>query len=874
MSIAVGSSIGSYQVTGQLGAGGMGVVYRARDTKLKRDVAIKALPETFASDADRVFRFKREAEVLASLNHPHIAAIYDLLETEGARFLVLELVEGETLAARVGRGRIPTGEAIDLARQIAEALETAHDKGIVHRDLKPSNVKITPDGQVKVLDFGLARVLEPDPASADVTQSPTMTRTTPGQVLLGTAPYMSPEQARGQEAGRLADVWAFGCVLFEMLTGRAAFSGDTATDVLGSVLKLDPDWTRLPGDTPAGVRRVLGRCLQKDRKRRLHDIADVRIELEDAAGERADVSRGSRLSPALWMAVGAIGLLAALGAAVALYVRGGGDAIEQRVDITAPPVFRGLLSSIAMSPDGTKLALVGTTDRGRQLWLRSLESGEAQPLPGTEGALLPFWSPSGQSIGFFADSALKRLDMLSGIVRTLADAPVGGGNGGTWSQDGVILFNAAPSVPLYRVPEAGGDRVEVTRLDPPRQLNHSRPQFLPDGRHFLYFVAGEPDGRGVYVGSLDSLDHTRLFDAEAPAVFMPPDRLLTVQQRTLFVRRFDAGSLRVLSDPVPVAQGVAAVTASSTGIVAYRSVAPGQPVPAQLGWFDRSGQAVGALGGFCLSPELSPDGAQLACFRGTDGNYDIWLIDVASGRQTRFTSDPAVEGFPTWSPDGTRIVFTSANGRELHWRLASGMGAEHTLMTASDIIPPTDWSSNGFLLFQKGLLFRRDHLVVRVSADGKTEGEPVSITDDPNFDQRDGKFSPDGRWIAYQSNETGRFEIYLVPFPSLDRKIPVTSTGGMQVRWRRDGRELFYVGLDSRLMTVALTPSANGEGLSVGTPTPLFSTDVLRLEPSPDINGHSYEVSPDGARFLLPTGGEGPLTVPINLILNWKPPIG
>jgi dipeptidyl aminopeptidase/acylaminoacyl peptidase len=402
-------------------------------------------------------------------------------------------------------------------------------------------------------------------------------------------------------------------------------------------------------------------------------------------------------------------------------------------------------------------------------------------------------------------------------------------------------------------------------------VNHSRPQFLPDGRHFLYYVNGNPEGRGVYVGSLDSVDGTPLFDADAPAVFMSPDRLLSRQGGTLFVRRFDPRSLEVQSDPVPVAQDVGVVTASSTCIVAYRTLAQGEPKLPQLAWFDRSGKMIGSPIGFGLSPELSPDGSRLAFFRLVDSNFDVWLVDVLSGRPTRFTSDAAVEGYPAWSPDGGRVLFTSSLGRELHWKLASGVGTEQTLWKSPEPMSPMDWSPNGFLLFQQGRVFKRDLYALRVSNDAKVEGEPMAISVDPNFDERDAKFSPDGRWIAYQSDETRRFEIYVVPFPSLHRKIPVTSTGGTQVRWRSDGRELFYIALDGKLMSVSIAPLPDGKTLEVGEATALFQTDALTLEPGPNNNGQSYVVSPDAKRFLLFTGGEGPIAVPITLILNWKP---
>ncbi|HET9217011.1 MAG TPA: protein kinase [Terriglobia bacterium] len=873
MAIGIGSSVGSYQITARIGVGGMGEVYRALDGKLKRDVAIKCLPDSFAKDPERIARMQREAEVLASLNHAHIAAIYDLQQIEGARFLVLELVEGETIADRLQRGPIPLREAVEIAKQIAEALEAAHEKGVMHRDLKPANIKINPDGQVKVLDFGLAKILDQPLSQAHISDSPTKTAGTLGGVILGTAAYMSPEQARGQEAGRISDIWAFGCVLFEMLTGRRAFQGETVTDLLGAVLKDEPDLALLPKETPPSVRKLLGRCLQKDRKRRLHDMADARIELEDVLGEKgpdAEIPTRNNASRLAW----AIAVLAiAVAAGLAFYSKATPDQAETRVEINTPQIDRSNLADFAISPDGRKLVFVVSDGNKRQLWLRSLDSTDAQLMAGTDGAILPFWSPRSDSIGFFADGKLKRID-INGAVQTLADAIVGGRLGGSWSPTGDIIFNGAPGYPLYRVSEKGGERTPVTRVAAPRQGNHSRPQFLPDGRRFLLFVdAGNPEDRGVYIGSLDSPEVRLLFAANSPAVFTPPDRLMFLQQGTLFVRRFDPENGELDAEPLVVAQRVAAVSASWTDVVAYRTLPEGSAKPVQIAWYDRSGKPLGLVTESVLSPELSPDGAHLAFYRGGTGiNFDVWTLDLVSRRESRITTDPTSDGFPTWSPDSRQILFSSKQGRELHVRLASGGGAERTLFESPEVLHPSDWSPDGrFILIQRGRVSRRDLYALSLSNDGTVQGEPIPVMSNAAFEERDAKFSPDGRWIAYQSNDTGRFEIYIVPFPSLDSKVPISSGGGVMARWRQDGRELFYLSPDGKLMSVAITLSADGKTLKAGAAAALFQTEALTLEPSPDINGHNYEVSRDGKRFLLYTRGEDSITSPITLIQNWTP---
>jgi serine/threonine protein kinase len=662
MSVDVGTRLGSLEITALLGKGGMGEVYRARDTKLKREVAIKILPDEFSRDPDRVSRFQREAEVLASLNHPNIAAIYDVQEANGFRFLVLELVEGETLAEHIKRAPIPVDEALTIAKQICEALEAAHEKGIIHRDLKPANVKITPDGKVKVLDFGLAKAFEAETSKANLSQSPTLSMAaTNAGVILGTAAYMSPEQAKGRAVDRRTDIFAFGAVLYEMLTGRAVFEGEDLQDILGAVLKSEPDWTRLPTGVPPLIPRLLRLCLQKDTKKRRQTATDVRIDIEQALAE--PLAAMPAVTPARSASLSWVVAVAAVVAAVVLaipamrYLRQI-PPHEIRVDVTTPPTADPV--SFAISPDGRRLVFLASTEGKSQLWVRPLDSVAAQPLAGTDGASFPFWSPDSASVGFFADSKLKRIDVGVGAPQVLANVSVG--RGGTWNSDGIILFGRSVIEPLFKVSATGGEPVAVTRLEA-GQMNHKFPQFLPDGRHFIYFVTGGPR-QGVYAGSLDGTSSKRLANADATAVVSPSGFLLFLRQTTLFAQAFDFKGQELSGNPFPVAEQAAfdAVTngagfSAASDIVAYRTGSAG--VARQLTWLDRSGKTVGTIGGAdaarLLDPELSPDGKRLAVHRTANGNTDIWLIDAARGVPTRVTFATAVDAWPIWSPDGSRV---------------------------------------------------------------------------------------------------------------------------------------------------------------------------------------------------------------------------
>ena len=664
MSLAPGTRLGAYDVLALIGAGGMGEVYRARDTKLNRDVALKVLPDSFANDPDRLARFTREAQTLASLNHPNIAHIHGLEESNGVRALVMELVEGEDLSQRIARGAIPLDEALPIAKQIAEALEAAHEQGIIHRDLKPANIKVRADGTVKVLDFGLAKALEPTSAlSANASISPTITTPamTQAGMILGTAAYMSPEQARGKMVDKRADLWAFGVVLYEMLTGRRPFDGEDMTEVLGAVVRLEPPWEVLPADVPPPVRTLLQSCLVKDPRQRVADISIALFVLDKVASLAAPAvtafavpatSSMQRARLAWMVATAAVLAAAALAIPAVRSLRETPPLAppETRTEIVTPATTDP--TSFALSPDGRQIVFVASGDGASRLWLRSLAATTAQPLAGTEGAAYPFWSPDSRSLGFFADGKLKRLDIGGGAPQTLATA---GSRGGTWNADGVILFTPSVSGPLFRVPASGGQAVAVTKLD--RQTSHRFPFFLPDGRQFVFLAQGTPETAGIYLGSLDSAETHRLTPADTAAVYLSSGWLLWVRAGTLVAQRLDLKGMALSGEPVTLADQVTsdlgsaagAVTVSAAGVVAYR---PGGASRRQLEWFDRSGKALGSMGGpdenSLVAPSLSPDGRRVAVFRTVQSNTDIWLLDGT--RTSRFTFDAASDRYPIWSP--------------------------------------------------------------------------------------------------------------------------------------------------------------------------------------------------------------------------------
>ncbi len=919
----IGTMLAHYRITAAIGAGGMGEVYRARDTKLDRDVAIKVLPAELATDPERLARFEREAKLLASLNHPNIAHVYGfesatLGDGSAAHFLAMELVEGEDLAERLKRGAVPVDEAIPLAIQIAEGLEEAHEHGIIHRDLKPANVKVTPDGKVKVLDFGLAKALEATPADAgsgrvaesvEASHSPTMSRhMTEAGMIMGTAAYMSPEQARGKPVDKRADIWSYGVVLFEMLTGTRAFHGEDAAEVLSLVLQREPDLTKLPRETPLGLQMLVARCLVKDPRQRLRDMGDARLALQGTVETAAPPTKatssaamkGGRLP---WTIASVVALVA-----TALFVpslRRLGEAPptsspEMRVDIVTPATDRPV--DFALSPDGRQIVFVATGDGASRLWLRSLATTLAQPLLGTEGGYGPFWSPDGRSMGFFSGNALKRLDLDGGGPRVLApDISGTGTNSGTWGAGGAIVLGTGTTSPLRRVSSSGGSVEILTKLTD-QQVGHLAPYFLPGGRQLLFFVRslGNAEPTAIYLGALDGSAPRRITAAETAGVYLPslPQHadvagefgwLLWVRAgtRMLVAQRLNTATATLSGEPTTLADDLtsddrhsfrSAVSVTASGLIAYRAGGGSSP---RLTWFDRSGAARGTLGipdATLLTPRVSPDGRRVAVGRTLQGNADIWLLqgDLSS----RFTFDEAGDSAAVWSPDGTRIAFrsTRAGRNEFHSKPTSGAGVEERLWGSERGMNPSSWSADGrFLLFH---LFDPQTTADLWALPMVGDRTPFPVLQTP-FLEVWGAFSPDGRWVAYQSNESGRHEIYVRPFvpPSQDGSAAtataaasqastgpwqVSTDGGILPVWRRDGKELYFVNPAGAMMAAPI--SVTRTGIEPAAPVMLFSTRIYGGGED-STGGRQYDVAPDG-RFLINSVVHAALS-PITLIQNW-----
>jgi serine/threonine protein kinase/Tol biopolymer transport system component len=863
-----GSRIGNYDVLAPLGAGGMGEVYRARDAKLGREVALKVISSQFIGDPDRLSRFQREARVLAALNHPNVAQIYGLEESGTVPCLVLELVEGETLSDRLRRGPIPFEEAIEISRQICEGLEAAHDRGILHRDLKPANVKLTRDGKVKVLDFGLAKIFEPDQTDVNSSQSPTvLSGATKPNVLLGTLAYMSPERVRGKNSDERSDVWAFGCVLYELLTGKLAFPGDSVADTIGAITKSDPDWSALPQAAYPNIHRLLRRCLQKNSAHRLRHIADARIEIEESANSSVDETTSPVVRAKLswpWIVGTAVGLV--IGAAVVLsafYFRGRPvTGNKMRLEINVP----GRISLvIAISPDGRSLVFDRAFEGQSQIWIRPMDSADARPVPGTDGGILPFWSPDNRSLGFFANGKLKRIEVSGGPAQVLADAP--NGRGGSWNSEGTIIFNAASSGALSRILRDGTLGM-ATQLQKD-QGSHRYPQFLPDGRHFIYYALGKPEVSGVYVGTLDSMESRRILSSDAQAVYAPPGYLLFLRQGTLLAQPFDEKKLELTGEPRPLAEhiattftGLMVVSAAGNGTVGYRTSAGEN---ARLTWIDRSGKEIGSFGP--SSPwgpvDLSMDETRVVTQKAESGNMDLWMIEVARGIATRLTSDPADDEWATWWPDGKRIAFDSnrKGAFDLYQMAIDGIGKEKPILESAQTKGVAGFSSDGrYMLFTAKNEKTGSKLWV-LPLFGKGEAYLAVQRESEQFT---GSLSPDNQWMVYESTDSGRSEIYVQRFSESGDRSQISIDGGADPRWRSDGKEIFFVAPGGTLMASKVGVAAGGKQVQPEKPVSLFQTNLT-------VGGgkeHGYAVTHDGQRFLLPVSVEKS-TPPITILLNW-----
>ncbi|HLL75094.1 MAG TPA: protein kinase [Pyrinomonadaceae bacterium] len=879
MALSPNTRLGRYEIRSLLGEGGMGEVYLARDPKIGRDVAIKVLPAQFSADAERLARFEQEACAAGALNHPNVLAVHDVGQHDGAPFVVSELLEGETLREKLRGAPLPQRKAVDYASQIARGLAAAHERGIVHRDLKPENIFITSDGRAKILDFGLAKLMQGDGRQSQ-TEIPTRRLDTNPGAVMGTVGYMAPEQVRGRKVDHRADIFSFGAVLYEMLTGRRAFRGESAADTLSAVLREDPPaLSESNRNVAPALERLVLHCLEKDPAARFHSANDLAFALEALSGAtalsgeqatttHAPAGRGVRRRELIAWGVAGAALLAAALALVLPPLRRApqeAPAAATRFLITQPGEG-DVAGAPVISPDGRRVVLVVRDAAGKQsLWLRPLDALDAHQLAGTEAGGLPFWSPDGRSIGFIAAGKLKKIDVSGGPAQTLSDAI---SVGGTWNREGVILFSRSATEGLYRIPAAGGTPEPLTTLDKSRnEYIHAWPHFLPDGRHFLYVAGTSPrEKSAIFLGSLDSKPPRMLLNAESSVAYAPPGYLLYAREGTLVARPFDAAGLELTGEAVPVVKQIgftlsnarAHFSVSETGTLLYRPSAAAADT--QLVWFDRAGKQLDTVGaaGHYSDIRLSPDGKRVA-FQRLDtekGASDIWLIELARGTTSRLTFDPANDGDPVWSPDGGRIVFASMKEGmpNLYQKLSSGAGGEELLLKTEDAKLANDWSPDG-----RHVLYNAVSDLWVLPLFGERRPEPFVRTD---FQEASGRFSPDGRWIAYTSNESGRFEVYVQSFPASGGKWQVSNGGGGSPRWRRDGRELFYLSADGKLMAVEVDGSS--DKFEAGVPAPLFEPRVGA------ISGDSpYDVAADGRRFLVKVPAEETAPAPVTVVLNW-----
>jgi len=896
VTLSPGVRLGPYEILSPLGAGGMGEVYKAKDTRLDRTVAIKVLPSHLSENPEVRQRFEREAKTISSLSHPHICGLYDVGHQDGTDYLVMEFLEGETLTERLAKGSLPTEQVLRYGIEMADALDKAHRQGVIHRDLKPGNIMLTKSG-IKLVDFGLAKTFGRPlhaagreqtaagqhpmarnnlTAVSTVMGSPNLTQE---GTILGTFQYMAPEQLEGKEADARTDIFAFGAVLYEMATGQKAFTGKSQASLIGAILRDDPPAiSTLAPMSPPALNRVVKTCLAKDPEDRWQTAHDVMLELKwiaeggSQAGLPAPVVARRKSRERLAWAGFVVSAVAAAAFGVGYFRRAPAPPQAFRSSLLMPE--KTSVASPALSPDATRLVFVATgADDKPLLWVRPLSSLFAQPLSGTENAALPFWSPDSRSIGFFADGKLKRIGASGGPPLTLCDAV---GLGGTWNRDGMILF-ALPSGPIHRVPASGGVPTAVTRLDASRrETTHRYPHFLPDGQHFLYLaanLAGGPQDPAnlIRVASLDSKEDKPLIPAHSNTSYAMGN-LLFVRDGDLLAQGFDAKRLRMAGEIVTVAQKVGCplvfwrhcnFSASQNGALVYAS---SWTFSSEMLWLDREGRKVGSVGEEAAysNPRISPDGRKVAVeiFDANTRKSDIWIYDRARGVRTRFTAGGSQNGSPVWSPDGSRILFNSDRKHQgdLYLKAAAGAGEEEPVLEAEGQKIPTDWSSDGrFIAFESRE--PKGERKMTLSLLPLTGDRKPLVFLKRGVEIGDSRFSPDGRWLAYTSLESGRWEVYVTPFPGPGDRWQISTAGGYQPRWRRDGKELFYLSPDKKLMSVEVKTVS---GFEPGVPRPLFETGLAAVG-----GANLLDVSADGQRFLIVTPTGEQRTLPLTLVLNW-----